>query len=69
MRDDTDLQSLTAALLDAARAAGADQADAVAVSASSLSVEVRGGALEQAERADGTEIGLRVLVGGRQACV
>ncbi|MBV0891964.1 TldD/PmbA family protein [Paracoccus sp. Z118] len=69
MRDDTDLQSLAAALLDAARAAGADQADAVAVSASSLSVEVRGGALEHAERADGTEIGLRVLIGGRQACV
>src|SRR5690606_18449355 len=27
------------------------------------------GALEQAERSEGTEIGLRVLVGKRQACV
>lgn len=69
MRDDLDLQALTAALLDAARAAGADQADALAVGGSSLSVEVRGGRLEHAERADGTELGLRVLIGGRQACV
>lgn len=69
MRDDPDLQALTAALLDAARSAGAEQADALAVGGASLSVEVRGGRLEHAERADGTEIGLRVLIGGRQACV
>ncbi|WP_299362323.1 TldD/PmbA family protein [uncultured Paracoccus sp.] len=67
--DDVDFPALTAALLDAARSAGAQDADAVAVSASSLSVEVRDGALEHADRADGTELGLRVLVGGRQACV
>ena len=64
-----DLAPLTEALLAAARAAGATEADAVAVAGESLSVEVRGRALEHAERADGVEIGLRVLVGGRQACV
>ena len=34
-----------------------------------VSIEVRDGALEQAERAEGVEIGLRVLIGKRQACV
>jgi PmbA protein len=34
-----------------------------------LSIEIRKGALEQAERSEGVEIGLRVLVGRRQACV
>lgn len=64
-----DLSHLTDALLAAARAAGATEADAVAVAGESLSVEVRGRALEQAERAEGIEIGLRVILNGRQACV
>ncbi|MBW7920906.1 MAG: TldD/PmbA family protein [Rubellimicrobium sp.] len=65
----TDLSALADALLAAARAAGADAADAMAVSDLSLSVEVRGGALEHAERAEGVEIGLRVFVGQRGAVV
>jgi len=64
-----DLAGLTAALLDAARKAGADAADALAVASTSLSVDVREGRLEQAERSEGLEVGLRVLVGRRQACV
>lgn len=64
-----DLEGLAAALLDAARRAGAEAADAIAVAGDSLSIEVRAGALEQAERAEGVDIGLRVLVGRRQACV
>lgn len=64
-----DLDHLTDALLNAARKAGADSADAMAVAGTALSIEVRAGALEQAERSEGTEIGLRVLVGKRQACV
>ncbi len=63
------LRELTGKLLAEARAAGANEADAVAVSASAVSIDVRGGQLEHAERADGVEIGLRVLIGGRQACV
>ena len=63
------LAALTHALLTAARKAGADHADAVAVDGTSLSIDVRGGRLEQAERSESMEIGLRVLIGQRQACV
>jgi PmbA protein len=63
------LSDLTEALLAAARRAGADSADALAVSGTSLAVELRKGALEQAERSESVDIGLRVLIGRRQACV
>jgi PmbA protein len=62
-------QDLSHALLDAARKAGADAADALVVQGTSVSIEVRAGALEQAERAEGMDLGLRVLVGQRQALV
>ncbi|WP_103334879.1 TldD/PmbA family protein [Pseudotabrizicola formosa] len=65
----TDLSRLTDALLSAARRAGADEADALAMGGTSLSIDIRAGKLEQAERSEGVEIGLRVLIGGRQACV
>ncbi|MCU4652434.1 TldD/PmbA family protein [Roseibacterium sp. SDUM158016] len=65
----TDLATLAAAMLDAARAAGADAADALVVDGTSLTVDVLNGKLEQAERAEGVEIGLRVMVGTRQASV
>ncbi len=63
------LAQLTESLLDAARKAGAEAADAMAISGTSQSIDIRAGRLEQAERSEGTEIGLRVLIGGRQACV
>ncbi|MGB8812080.1 MAG: TldD/PmbA family protein [Paracoccaceae bacterium] len=64
------LQSLTEALLVAAKRAGADSADAIAVDGTSVSIDIRAGKLEQAERSEGIELGLRVLMsGGRQACV
>ncbi len=63
------LENLTDALLTAARKAGAESADAMAVSGTSVSIETRAGKLEQAERSESIEIGLRVLIGGRQACV
>jgi PmbA protein len=56
-------------LVKAARAAGADAADAVAVRSLSLSIEVRDGAVEESESAEGDDLGLRVLVGRRQAVV
>lgn len=65
----TDLSELTHALLDAAKSAGAPQADAIAVDGRAVSIDVREGRLEQAERAEGIEIGLRVLIDGHQACV
>ena len=63
------LQRLSHALLDAARKAGAEAADAMALDGSATSIDIRAGALEQAERSEAVEIGLRVLIGGRQACV
>ncbi len=62
-------QDLAHALLEAATKAGADAADAIATRGTSLSIDVLNGALEHAERSEGAEIGLRVLVGQRQACV
>jgi PmbA protein len=63
------LTDLTARLLDAARAAGAESADAMAVMGMQVSVEVRQGRLEEAQRAEGVELGLRVMLGRRQAVV
>ena len=65
----TVLSDLTDQMLRAARTAGADAADAMVVQGVSNSVDVREGALEQAERAEGIELGLRVFVGQRQANV
>ncbi|MGA9195590.1 MAG: DNA gyrase modulator, partial [Pseudolabrys sp.] len=56
-------------LVKAARAAGADAADAVSIRTMSLGVEVRDGQVEESERAEGDDLGLRVLVGRRQAMV
>ncbi len=47
--------------------AGADAADAVYVGDGSTSVQMRLGALEDVERSEGEEIGLRVFVGRRSA--
>ncbi|MGR3292198.1 MAG: TldD/PmbA family protein [Paracoccaceae bacterium] len=65
----TSLSDLTGALLAAARRAGADSADALAIDGTSISIDVLGGKLEHAERSEGTDIGLRVMLGQRQACV
>src|SRR5271168_3378536 len=67
--DQTALADLAERLVAAARRAGADQADAVAVRSVSLSVDVRDGAVEESQRAEGDDVGLRVLVGRKQAAV
>jgi PmbA protein len=67
--DQSALSTLAERLVDAARRAGADAADAVAVRSVSLSVEVRDGHVEESERAESDDVGLRVLVGRRQAVV
>jgi len=65
----TELSRLSDQMLAAARRAGADAADAMAVSDMSLSVVVRQRRLEQAGRAESVEIGLRVFVGQKAAVV
>jgi PmbA protein len=67
--DQSALTDLAERLVTAARRAGADAADALAVRSVSLAVEVREGAVEESERSEGDEVGLRVFVGRRQAVV
>jgi PmbA protein len=64
-----DPQAILAALLEGARKAGADAADALYVEGVSSSVSYRLGKLEDVERAENYDLGLRVFVGQRVAFV
>jgi PmbA protein len=64
-----DYLSLMSDLIGRARAAGADAADAVLVSGTSLSVASRQGKTEHLERSEGRDLGLRVFIGKRAAIV
>ena len=63
--DDNLLESVVAAAL----AAGADSAEAVFANRAALSVTVRMGELEEVEREESSDLGVRVFVGERQASV
>ena len=65
----SDPMSLLADLITHARKAGADAADAVLISGTSLSVARRLGKTEHVERSEGQDLGLRVFVGQRAAIV
>ena len=67
--DQTALADLAERLVAAARRAGADAADAIATRGVSQSVEVRDGTIEESERSEGDDLGLRVFVGRKQAVV
>ena len=67
--DQSALTELAERLVAAAGRAGADAADALAVRSISLAVEVREGAVEESERSEGDDVGLRAFVGRRQAVV
>jgi PmbA protein len=56
-------------IIKAALAAGADAAETVLAERQSLSVGVRLGALEEVEREESRDLGLRVFIGQRQAVV
>jgi PmbA protein len=56
-------------LVEQARRAGADAADAVYIGSESQSVQVRLGELEHVDRSEGEEIGLRVFVGSQSASI
>ncbi|HKR24104.1 MAG TPA: metallopeptidase TldD-related protein [Allosphingosinicella sp.] len=62
-------ETIVGRVLDAAKAAGADSADALFVSYRSLEAAVREGVTENIERAEGEDLGLRVFVGESQAIV
>jgi len=63
--DENLLQDVVAAALKA----GADAAEAVFAERQALSVEVRAGVVEELEREESRDLGLRVFVGQRQAVV
>jgi PmbA protein len=67
--DQSKLIALAERLIKAAGAAGADAADAMAMRSVSQSVDVRDGAVEESQRSEGDDMGLRVLVGRKQAVV
>jgi PmbA protein len=67
--DQSALIDLAQRLVEAAKRAGADSADAVAVRGVSQGVEIRDGNVEESERAEGDDVGLRVLIGRKQAVV
>ncbi|MCB2107955.1 MAG: TldD/PmbA family protein [Rhodobacteraceae bacterium] len=56
-------------LIKQAKKAGADAADAIVVDGASIGVTWRMGSLEHLERSEGGDIGLRVLIGKKQAIV
>ena len=64
-----DSLTLLTDLIAAAKKAGADTADAILADGESTTVTYRLGELEQLERSEGGDIGLRVLVGQKQAIV
>ncbi len=67
--DSKKLAERVAALVDAAKRAGADAADAVAVRSRSKGVTVRLGKVESTEASESDDISLRVFVGQRVASV
>ncbi len=64
-----ELLNILSDLITDAKKAGADAADALVADGTSVSVTSRLGKLEQLERSEGGDIGLRVLIGKRQAIV
>jgi PmbA protein len=67
--DHTDLTERAGRLVEAAKKAGADAADAVCVRGISLAVEVRLGKVEETRRAEGDDFTLRAFVGRRSASI
>lgn len=65
----SDTLNLLQDLITKAKSQGADAADAVYIEGTSLSVHCRMGEIEQLERSEGFDLGLRVLIGKRQAIV
>ncbi|WP_150496565.1 TldD/PmbA family protein [Roseibium aquae] len=65
--DQDALVSRAAAMVEAAKRAGADACDVVAITGTALSVDVRDGKVEETDRAEGDDITLRVFVGKRYA--
>lgn len=69
MTSDNDILNLLSDLVTKAKRMGADAVDGVAVDATSTGVSWRDGKLEDVEGNEGSDIGLRVMIGKNQAMV
>jgi PmbA protein len=67
--DQSSLTKIAERLVAAALRHGADAADAVAMRGISQSIDVRDGSVEESQRSEGDNVGLRAFVGRRQAVV
>ncbi len=67
--DQSRLVDRAAALVEAARRAGADAADAFAVRRVGLSVDIRNGKVDETDRSESDDVALRVFIGQRHASV
>lgn len=67
--DENSLRNLADDVISRVRKAGADGADVLMVAGASLSASCRMGEVEEVERSDGQEFGLRAFIGKRQAIV
>ena len=63
------LSESAAELLDYAMKAGAEEASASAASSDGLDASARDGVIEEIERTEGLDVGIRVIIGKKQACV
>ena len=63
------IEVIASALLDMSKKAGAEAAEVIGLEKKSLNVDVLNGMLEGVERSEAIDIGLRVIVEGRQACL
>ena len=68
-RDPEGLKPVLETLMQAAKKHGASACEAIGINGLSISISVRGGALEDIDNSQGNDIGLRVFCGQRQACV
>ena len=63
------LELIAKTLLEMSKKAGADLAETLILEQESISVDTQNGSIETLERSEGIEVGLRVSVNNRQACI
>ena len=63
------LELIAKTLLEMSKKAGADLAETLIFEQESISVDTQNGSIETLERSEGIEVGLRVSVNNRQACI
>ena len=63
------LECIANTFLEMSKKAGADSAEVIILEQESISVDTLNGSLESIERSEGIDVGLRVILNNRQACI